>query len=126
VSSEKEFKWYDFLNLAEVFLDIKVDNIEEAKARTIVSRAYYACYHKALKYLKDKYNFEFEDRGDMHKQVLEAIRCYAPDIADEFGKLHDDRIKADYFSEERISIDKAKLLVEESKEVYRTIREKYK
>jgi len=126
MTGEKPFTWHDFLELAEKISEISIDNIEEARARTIISRAYYACFHKALNFLKEKRNFKEDTNGHIHKQVLDALRFYIPELADKFNDLLDDRVKADYTFEERIKIKKAKEVVLRSKEVYRIIREMYK
>jgi uncharacterized protein (UPF0332 family) len=125
MTEEKPFTWYDFLDLADRITKISFDNIEEAKCRTIISRAYYACYHKALDLLKEKYHF-VPSGEHKHKEVLDTLRYYNSSLADEFSNLLDDRTTADYTVEKRIDIKKAKMVVLQSKQVFTAIKEMYK
>ena len=122
---EREFNWYDFLDLADRITKISFDNIDEARARTAMSRAYYACYHKALYVLKKKYNFEPSGEHS-HKEVLEKLRFYNPELGDEFERLLDGRVDADYHIDKRINIKKAEMVVLQSKQVFTAIRKMYK
>jgi len=126
MSPEKQFTWYNYLKLAEKLIEDTDNNLIEAKARTAVSRAYYACYHKALKYLQDRHKFKFTyNHESKHQQVISALKCHNFDLAEKLENLFDNRKIADYIIEREVKTKKAKEIILQSKEVFHDIRGMY-
>jgi len=130
MSQSEQFTWADYLELSENYLnDVEDDtsgNLREAKLRTVVSRTYYACYHKALKLLMDKRNFQFKKKKPRHQQVINEIFYIDKRIAERLDTLRENRVKADYYINEHFTFNKAKFILQEGKELYHQIREIYK
>ena len=128
MSPKKQFIWYNYLELAEKLIEDTDNNLIEAKARTAVSRAYYACYHKALKYLQDRDRFTFtygQPYKSEHQQVISALRFHDVDLAERLATLFRNRIDADYKIYKKINTKKAEEIILQSKEVCSDIRKMY-
>jgi uncharacterized protein (UPF0332 family) len=86
------FQWRDYISLAKGLL--KAEGIDEARYRSIISRAYYGAFHLA----KDHFcpHITIQRGGDSHLAVITEVRiqdatCY--DILDDLRNL---RQRADY------------------------------
>ncbi len=126
--SEQQFTWSDFLKLSNNFLTElhgnPGDTLTRAKLRTIVSRTYYACYHKALRLLEKKQRFEFDGPG-YHKQVIEAMSYLNKDVAERLKRLHNARVDADYHADVPFNLSKVDFIVEQGRMLYHKLREIY-
>lgn len=77
----------------------KKDN--PAHLRSAVSRAYYAVYNTGFKLLRDNLGFTVSDGPGGHGDVKRRLRFGGSqelsEAAQKLGELHNKRIKADYF-----------------------------
>jgi uncharacterized protein (UPF0332 family) len=129
MNKQNSFDWHDFIELADFLLVAGINDIEEARARTIINRAFGACYNKAVEYLTEKHKFEFEEsfnNDSKYDKVFETLKVYDKDVAERLGRLFYNRIRADYNIDERFNIKIAESIMKEAKEIYRKIKEKYK
>ena len=126
--SQQQFTWSDFLRLSNNFLeevhDSPDDVLSKAKLRTIASRTYYACYHKALRLLKKKKGFKF-DGPSRHKQVIEAMYNLNADAADKLKRLYDNRVDADYHADVPFNLNKVDSIVNQGTTLHHELREIY-
>ncbi len=99
------FNWLDYLTvareLAEQAQDPAGQVAGEARLRSAISRAYYAAFHTARAYLRDKdKDPSIEGRGNIHAYVRQQFKI-SPDrrrkrIGATLHRLLDNRQRADY------------------------------
>lgn len=69
----------EFLQFAKYLATGNEPNLsDDAKLRTIISRAYYAAYHVARQYAVEELNFEdkptdWQEKGGVHKRLLNVL-----------------------------------------------------
>jgi len=109
-----EFDWEDYLLLAKkLLIESKDSDIQEAKLRSAISRAYYAAFIKAKNYLERKgYDLsikalkkKYKNREyiSVHKEVRKILNNgekFEKEIAKTLKDLGKARNDADYESEE--------------------------
>ena len=127
--SEQQFTWSDFLELSNNSLAELHDNpknaLTRAKLRTIVSRTYYACYHKALRLLKKKQGFTLIKNKSPHQQVIEAMSYLDVSIADKLDRLRNNRVDADYHADVQFNLNKVDSIVKDGITLHHKLREIY-
>lgn len=96
---------------------------QEAKSRAAISRAYYAVFLLARKYLEENTSIVIKHTGDDHKTVRDTFKYHPTDgkwrkIGSNLGNLLEDRTFADYEEDESgmddlavAAIDRAKLIL---------------
>jgi len=106
-----KFNPSDFLDLAKQIVDFPT-NYDEALARSIIGRAYFAAHLSARKKMRRRYPTRFKRlrrRGDEHKvvrEILTEISYYY--VASKLEKLNIDRSKADYDMRVYLDLEEAK------------------
>ena len=96
------FDWADFLTFAEALrAEPESPGPKEAALRSAASRAYYAAFHRALRFASREKYVPFHT-GEDHKRVQAYFRDWQPrdktrqKIATELSRLYDHRRRADY------------------------------
>jgi uncharacterized protein (UPF0332 family) len=98
----QDFKWSDYLALAEELLeDLKSINeyrpTDYAAMRCSVSRAYYAAYWGCRNHLEQNLNLDLKDTGETsHKTVIQQLAKIDKYVSLELNRLKDSRVEADY------------------------------
>jgi uncharacterized protein (UPF0332 family) len=123
------FDWKKYLELAEYIYENSGSLPDrEACYRTSVSRAYYAAFCIASRYLRESDGKRYEG-GDAHKKVREHLQKSGNQlqrmIGNQLQELHFKRIKADYhdnirekpYSLASKSISEAKKIISEINEL---------
>lgn len=127
--SQQQFTWSDFLKLSNNSLEEVHDNpqdiLSKAKLRTIVSRTYYACYHKALKLLEKKQRFTLVKNKSPHQQVIAAMFYLDASVADELDRLRNNRVDADYHADVPFNLNKVGSIVKHGMKLHHELREIY-
>ena len=97
------FNWYHYFSIAE-YMKAHVEEFPDAEAcyRSAISRAYYAAMCLCRNYVKEHDGKEFH--GDIHKALQNYLKENPHNkirarIGNQLQKLHQDRIKADYYDE---------------------------
>jgi uncharacterized protein (UPF0332 family) len=88
----EEFEGRDFLATA-IFLATQTD--DEGSQRSAISRAYYACFHRARDYARTHSAIIRQD-GSAHSAVRRSPEMRDPETAFELKRLHTFRKHADY------------------------------
>lgn len=101
-----EFDWQEFLNFAKMIFDdykklSKVTMVEESTCRIGISRAYYATFHNAEKFLREiEKNFQPQLGEGPHDRIINAFKRtdnpYHKKIYSKLGMMKDLRERADY------------------------------
>jgi uncharacterized protein (UPF0332 family) len=124
----QDFDWMDYLKLAESLItDTNIPaGLEEAKLRSMVSRAYYAVYHKARTLLEKYFAVQISrehSQSDVIKEYKEGgdIRCI--DVGDRLNTLFKTRKTADYENKMYINIRQAKVIIQNCRETIQLIRD---
>lgn len=87
------FDWSDFLSLAEMLRSSKGD----AERRTAVSRAYYAAFHAARRYMKANHpEVELPREGEAHARVWTEVEKHDQKAGADGFRLRKQRNWADY------------------------------
>jgi uncharacterized protein (UPF0332 family) len=95
------FNWVDFLTLADALVrDPNSPGPEEASLRSAISRAYYAAFHVARNFGRDRGEFIPTGTGQDHWLVMNHFRSSPDRIRRKIGldldRLYDNRASADY------------------------------
>jgi uncharacterized protein (UPF0332 family) len=100
------FDWLNYYDLAQELQDglptepAQFNDVDHATVRCIISRAYYAAYWYARRYLETTYRDFSVGTQDAHLRVLnkmqESSNPEVVSIADQLDRLRQRRIKADY------------------------------
>lgn len=128
----QNFDWRGYFELANKLMEdsnIPLD-LEEAKLRSIVSRAYYAAYHKALILLEEKLGFQIDknnkDKSD-HRQVIDECKNGGDrrlvDVGVRLETLFSTRNQADYDDIMPINNEKAKEVIDDCRETLQIIKD---
>ncbi len=88
----EEFEGRDFLATA-IFLATRTD--DEGSQRSSISRAYYACFHRARDYAR-KHSAVIRQDGSAHSAVRRYLQFSSPNLARDLQRLHTLRKNADY------------------------------
>lgn len=88
----------DFLNLARVLLADTDPNLENARYRSSISRAYYAAFLKAREKCAERGGYRYGNSPDVHREVIEDVKGILGDrtSGDFLRSLRELRTKADY------------------------------
>lgn len=97
------FNWTRYINLAEELLNsMPDDEDDESKDRCGISRAYYAVFHRAEKFLKSIHQtIDIYQKGS-HENIIKIFDDFGKNnksyalVAEELKRLKLMRIKADY------------------------------
>ncbi len=124
-----EFKWSHFLNFSEEIFCFQCNSEnEEAKYRTIVSRAYYAAFHSSSIYLLENYGIETNVKGEgSHDRVIRELMKLNVDpiakkAAEKLKLLKNSRKYADYNIDEKRNKLHAETAIMQSKEIILSLR----
>ncbi len=121
------FDWSSYLVFAQDLLENDFGSVSETRWRNIISRAYYAAFHLAWIYLKEK-----DELKDTSKKLHEEVIAYFLDNSDQdkvklgcvIDTLRWERVKADYYDEfQGISRRKAELAIKDSQDVLQMLKE---
>jgi len=123
----QDFNWIDYLNLAENLIagsNISTE-LEEAKLRSIVSRAYYAVYHKARTLLEEELGVLIRP-DHSHTDVIEGYinggdRNYL-DVGKRLESLYNTRKDADYEKNMYINQIKAQEIIINCRQTLKIIK----
>lgn len=87
------FEWSDYLAAAKEW----AEDPRESYGRAAISRAYYAAFNHAKKYIEQSGNDSFPKHGEAHERVPETLkRLRYPDLARHLESLKAQRKWADY------------------------------
>ena len=98
------FEWGDYVRLAEHLLELGSD-LDEARLRSAISRAYYGAFHHAAGFvLLHHPDFAMLKKGDDHKRVITELRRWqgpgkrrpVKQAGRDLGELLHQRRMADY------------------------------
>lgn len=110
------------LGEAKLLLASPAVGISEIRQRTIISRAYYAAFHHLRVHPRlARYRRRDESGVGMHKDFVDFL-CRAGDrelvhVGRVLGKLHRQRIHADYWLDKDLNRDAARLCVQDAEYV---------
>lgn len=95
------FDWADFLTLADALVrDPNLPGPEEASLRSAISRAYYAAFHIARNFGRDRREFTPTGTGRDHWLVMNHFKSSPDRIRRKIGldldRLYGNRTSADY------------------------------
>lgn len=88
----EQFEGRDFLATAS-FLATRTD--DEGSQRSAISRAYYACFHRARDFSRE-HSAVIRHDGSAHSAVQRFLRTSSPKLAWDLRRLHTLRKSADY------------------------------
>jgi uncharacterized protein (UPF0332 family) len=120
----------------QAFLDEAVrilgrEPTREIASRTVISRAYYACYHQALAYAQRQgYGSGFQATGGVHKRLRQFLRQHwaqdpdATDLLRDLEHLFHIRIRADYRLDRDVYVADAVDAVETATDVMTALADK--
>ena len=99
------FDWLEYLHLAQNLAGQTIVISEQAKLRSAISRAYYAAFHQAKRFLENKEHLTIPLQN-VHKFVINQFQNYPDPVRQKIGNrlqvLRGYRNQADY--EESITI----------------------
>lgn len=89
------FDWSEYLVLAQELAGQGGFPVSaEARLRAAISRAYYAAFHKALDYLRDREGWKPSYTGRDHTRLAQEFQSRSNAIRQQIG-VHLDRLKVD-------------------------------
>lgn len=115
----------EILAFAEILHKTNYNNLKniEVVKRTVIGRAYYATYHKALNSPKAE-SFE-KPTKDCHKKLIEFYKENGADnilISRKLSKLRQLRNKADYNLSVEIKFTDIKNAISDAKEIFKLLQ----
>ena len=94
------FDWIEYLNLAKELRGNHITSNQEAKMRSIISRAYYAVFCKSKEYLSKNKNIPIPESKESHEIVRKTFEMLSKKeekhIATILQRLRQRRNMADY------------------------------
>ena len=117
------FNWNDYHGLAESIYGAKDLGHDEARFRTVVSRAYYAAFWTARKFACEVDGQDFS-RASVHQAVKNYFKAHTDpkrkSIGNRLDKARDARVNADY-EESECTSRKAEITLKVTKQVLDSI-----
>ena len=110
----------DFLSIAKQMMAKEIFP-KEANYRTVINRAYYASFLHAYEMMMSK-GIQFHDVQRIHRDVRVKLQGLKSRIGNKLEKLHEDfRVPADYFLDEVVCQNEAKMAIRMSELIINSI-----